>query len=193
MTNRRTRRGSARSLDVRNEFKLNSVAVTPTATELNIMDGVTATTAQLNKLAGVTGYPVEAIEVDFTEAGAGTYTGAVAVPAGATILDIIVSGVALWAAGTSASLEVGDGTDPDGYYTAVNLKATDLLAGESLSFALSGGKAGAYIANSQVSPRYAAAARTITATVVSVGAGTTGRTRVTVIFALPTSTAATKA
>ncbi len=127
------------------------------------------------------------VERSFTETGAGTYTATVAVPAGATILDIIVNGVALWTAATSAVMIVGDATDPDGYFTAVNLKATDLLAGESISFALAGGKAGAYIANSQVSPRYAAAARTISGVVTSVGAGTAGRTRMLVLYAAPKS------
>lgn len=154
---------------------------------------VSADADDLNKLASITGYPVEAHEVTFTEDGTGTYTGTVSVPAGATILDIIVNGVALWAAGTSATMIVGDGTDPGGYYTGVNLKATDLLAGESISFALAGGKAGAYIANSQVSPRYAAAARVISGVVTSSGAGTTGRTRMVVIFTLPTASTATKA
>jgi hypothetical protein len=128
---------------------------------------------------------VVAEERTFAENGAGTYTASVALPAAATLLDIIVNGVALWAAGTSATMKVGDATDDDGYYTAVNLKATDLLAGESLSFALAGGKAGAYIANSQVSPRYSATARTITGVVTSVGAGTSGRTRMQVVYATP--------
>jgi hypothetical protein len=154
---------------------------------------VNADADDLNKLASITGYPVEAHEVYFTEDGAGTYTGAVTVPAGATIHDIIVNGVVLWAAATSAVMKVGDATDDDGYYTAVNLKATDLLAGESISFALAGGKAGAYIANSQVSPRYSASARVISGIVTSVGAGTAGRTRMCVIFTLPTASAATKA
>jgi hypothetical protein len=154
---------------------------------------VDASADDLNKLASITGYPVEAHEVSFTETGAGTYTGSVSVPADATILDIIVNGVALWTAGTSAVMKVGDAADDDGYYTAVNLKATDLLAGESISFALAGGKAGAYIANSQVSPRYSASARVISGIVTSVGAGTAGRTRMCVIFTLPTATAATKA
>lgn len=136
---------------------------------------------------------VRAEEVTYTEDGAGTYTGSVTLPAGATLLDIIVNAVALWTAGTSASLEVGDATDPDGYYTAVDLKATDLLAGESLSFAHAGGVQGAYIANSHVSPRYAAAQRVITGTVVSVGAGTAGRTRMIVLYAQPVASAATKA
>lgn len=180
-------------LRVDRKLVLGGTDVTSSFAELGALNGLTASVTELNKLDAITGYPVEAHEVTYTEDGAGTYTGAVSVPAGATILDIIVNGVALWAAGTSASMEVGDGTDPDGYYTAVNLKATDLLAGESISFALAGGKAGAYIANSQVSPRYSASARTITGTVVSQGAGTTGRTRMIVIFALPTATAATKA
>ena len=134
-------------------------------------------------------------ELTFTETtGAGTYTGSVVKPAGATLLDIIVNGVALWDTATSATLKVGDATDDDGYYTAVNLKATDLLAGESLSFALAGGKAGAYIANSQVSPRYTAAEQTISAVVTTVGAsGSAGRTRVVVVYCTPGAVAATKA
>jgi hypothetical protein len=130
---------------------------------------------------------VVAEEILFTEtAAAGVYTGAVAMPAGSTLVDVIVNGVALWAAASSATLIVGDGTDPDGFFTGVNLKATDLLAGESLSLALAGGKAGAYIANSQVSPRYAAAARSVIAEVTTVGStGATGRTRVVVVYTLP--------
>lgn len=139
---------------------------------------------------------VRSAEVTFTETtGAGVYTGSVAIPAGATLIDIIVNGVALWTATSSAAMIVGDGTDPNGYYDAIDLKATDLLAGESISFAQAGGKAGAYIANSQVSPRYAAAARTITGEITTVGAaGSAGRTRMTVVYSMPaTTTAATKA
>lgn len=117
---------------------------------------------------------------------AGVYTASVTIPAGAALMDILVNGVALWNNGTSASMIVGDGADDNGFYDAVNLKATDLLAGESLSFALAGGKAGAYIANSQVSPRYSASERTITAQVTTVGtAPTTGETRLNVIWAQP--------
>lgn len=112
---------------------------------------------------------------------AGVYTASVTVPAGSHIQDILVEGVALWNNGTSATLKVGDAADDDGYYTGVNLKATDLLADESLSFALAGGKAGAYIANSQVSPRYSASDRVISAIVTTVGTvPTTGSTRIVV-------------
>lgn len=144
-----------------------------------------------NPVAGIVGS-----EVTLTETtGAGTYTGSVTVPAGASIHDIIVNGVALWTATTSATLKVGDVADDDGFFTGVNLKATDLLAGESLSFDQAGGKAGAYIANSQVSPRYSATARIISAIVTTVGAaGNAGRTRMTVVYSLPSSVvAATKA
>jgi len=135
-----------------------------------------------------------ASEVTFTEtAGAGVYTGSVTVPAGATIQDIIVNGVALWDNAGAVTMKVGDATDDDGYFTAVNLKATDLLAGESISFALAGGKAGAYIANSQASPRYSATARVISGIVTTASTGgTAGRTRMTVIYSLPFVAAATK-
>jgi hypothetical protein len=116
---------------------------------------------------------------------AGAYTASVTLPAGAHLLDILVEGVTLWDSGTSATGIVGDAADDDGYFTAVNCKATDLLAGESISFALAGGKAGAYIANSQVSPRYSATARVITAKITTVGTSTAGETRVSVIWAQP--------
>jgi hypothetical protein len=176
-------------------LNLGGTDVTPTAAELNTLAGILPDVTELNKLDGITGYPVQAAEVTFTEtAGAGVYTGSVSIPAGATILDIIVNGVALWNPVTSATLKVGDVADDDGYYTGVNLMATDLLAGESLSFALAGGKAGAFIANSQVSPRYSASARVISGIVTVVGAsGSTGRTRMTVIWSVPgAQTAATK-
>lgn len=141
------------------------------------------------------GSAVRVAELTFTETdGAGVYTGSVALPAGATILDIIVDGVALWDNAGAVTLKVGDVADDDGFYTAVNLKATDLLAGESLSFALAGGKAGAYIANSQVSPRYSASARTISGIITSASTGgSAGRTRMQVIWAQPSSTYITAA
>lgn len=135
-------------------------------------------------------------EVTFTEtAGAGTYTGSVAIPAGATIQDVVVYGEALWDNAGTAVLKVGlDGLDDDGFFTGVNLKATDLLAGESISFALAGGEAGADIANSQVMRRYLATARVLSGIITtSSTGGTAGRTRMTVLYSLPTVTAATKA
>lgn len=126
-------------------------------------------------------------ERKFTETtGAGVYTASVAIPAGATVEDVIVNGVALWTATTSATLKVGDATDDDGFYTAVNLKATDLLAGESLSFAKAGGKEGAYIVATHVLSRYSASARVISGIITTVGAaGSAGRTRMVVVYSPP--------
>jgi hypothetical protein len=138
---------------------------------------------------GLNSVPLQCAEVTFTETtGAGTYTGSVSLPAGATVVDVIVNGVALWTATTSASLIVGDVADPDGFYVATDLKATDLLAGESLSFSYAGGKAGAYLTvgtNTHVAPRYSATARVISGIVTTVGAaGTAGRTRMTVLWSM---------
>jgi hypothetical protein len=159
-------------------MELNGTAITATAAELNTLDGAT---------------PVVVVERTFTEtSGAGTYTGAVALPAGATLIDIIVNGVALWDNTGAVTMKVGD-TDDDGYYTGINLKATDLLAGESLSFAQSGGKAGAYNVgtNTHWSNRYSATARTINGIITTASTGgSAGRTRMVVIYALPVETAA---
>ena len=135
----------------------------------------------LTSLGGV----VKTEELVLVAAGlaAGVYTASIDVPAGSIIVDIIVNGVALWNNGTSATLKVGDATDDDGYYTAVDLKATDLLAGESISFSEAGGKAGAYIANSQVSPRYSASDRVVSAIITTVGSvPTTGSPRVSGVW-----------
>jgi hypothetical protein len=180
--------------------------ITATATDLNniaginvSLSGLNSDAADLNLLNGISALagPIIAEEITFTEtAGAGVYTGSVVLPAGATLIDIIVNGVALWTATTSATLIVGDAGNDDGFYTGVDLKATDLLAGESLSFAFAGGKAGAYIANSQVSPRYSANGRTISGIITTVGAaGNAGRTRMVVVYARmepAKATAATK-
>jgi hypothetical protein len=131
----------------------------------------------------------------FQEAGANTYTYDVLIPAGAIITDIRVINQVLWAAGTSASLEVGDFTnaatpvaiDADGFFTAVDLKATDLIATEGISFEAAGGVQGAYSTGTltQWNNLYKATERILRFEVVSVGAGTTGRTLCTVGFIVP--------
>lgn len=151
---------------------------------------LTATAAQLNSTK------IESQSILFTEAGAGTYTGTVALPAGAVVVDIVVHAIALWAAATSAEMIVGDAVDDNGFFTGVDLKATDLLAAESISFAQTGALEGADLddpaAGAHVRRRYLATARNIIGKVVSVGAGTTGRTLMTVIYTVPDPEAAVK-
>lgn len=134
-------------------------------------------------------------ELTFQEVGAaGTYTGSVTLPAGSTLIDIIVHNTALWTAGTSALMDVGDVADPNGYFAGIDLKATDLLATESVSFDNAGGKAGADIANSQVNRRYLATERVISGVITTVGTtATTGRTRMTVVYSCPQGTNVTPA
>lgn len=140
----------------------------------------------------------------FTEAAAnnaaGTYNASVTLPAYAVLVDVIVYGSALWNSSGACTLIVGDtqsgGTpDADGLLTGVDLKATDLLATEGLSLSggtgLAGGKVGADIANSQFNRRVLSVERTITATVTCAAAsGTTGVTRVVVIYTDPTTAVA---
>ena len=158
------------------------------------MTSLTATAAELNKSDGIAAAAYQTVmsEVLFTEAGAGTYTGTIALPAGSRIIDIGVDGQAVWTAGNSAKLIVGDGDDNNGFFTETNLKATDLAAGEINNIEHPGGKAGAYIASDQ-RVLYSTAARNIIGVATSVGAGTAGRTRLYVVYANPTAGAATKA
>lgn len=120
------------------------------------------------------------------EGAAGVYTGSVVVPAGATLVDIVVQNVALWTAGTAAAMIVGDATDPNGFYDAVDLKATDLLAGQTVRFADQGGVAGAYLISTHQLGLYSAAARTITGEITTTGtASSVGTTIMDVYWADP--------
>lgn len=129
-------------------------------------------------------------EVTFTETdGAGVYTGSVAVPAGATLIDVIVHAVALWNNAGAVTMKVGiDTVDDDGIYTGVDLKATDLVAAESLSFAKAGGKEGIDITATHVLRRYLATARVVSGIITAASTGgSTGRTRMIVVYILPTT------
>ena len=144
-------------------------------------------------------YVTRAVEVLFTEtAVAGVYTGSVSLPAGSTLEDVIIHGVALWSATTSAIMKVGDVADDDGFFIGVDLKAVDLLAGEALSFGDPGGKNGAdvdipNVAGAQIRRRFLAAARVVSGIITTVGAaGATGITRMTVVFSVPLTTNASK-
>ena len=132
----------------------------------------------------------------FVEAAAGTsYTATVAIPAGAVIHDITLIAEVLWN-GTSATAKVGDTADDDGYFTGVDLKATDLLVNEVLSVresGLWGGKEGAYLvaATGRRGPTttnfglYYAAGSNITC-IITPGAadGTAGRTVFSVTYSV---------
>lgn len=185
-----------RNARITNGLMIESTALAATAAELNTLSGITASTAQLNRAANIPSSGALAVtqEVTFTEtSGAGTYTGTMSLPAGARIIDIGCDGQALWNSAGACALIVGDATDPDGFFTSTDLKATDLLAGEINNLEHPGGKAGAYIAAEQRN-LYSAAARSVIAVITQAsGTGTQGRTRVYVVYAVATPVAATKA
>jgi hypothetical protein len=197
-----------RKLNVK-KFYLNNTEVTATAAELSTLSGITATAAELNALASTGLSAAEAAKIaslaanayvpvvevkSFTQtSAAGTYTGTVAVPAGALVTDIKVWSTVLWNAGTSSIMKVGD-TDDDGWYTGIDLQATDLLVGEEINFVQTGGKEGVYIvlASGLRSAAYSASARNVTGIITQTGTGTAGRTFMAVEYVVPTATAATK-
>lgn len=162
----------------------------------------------INTPAGATSTGVMITKrVLFTENATNTtHTGTVVVPAGAWIHDICVTNQALWGA-AAASLVVGDTADPDGYFTGVDCKATDLAVGELLSVrggsidtdGLWGGKQGAYLvaATGRVGPTsdnfslyYAAGSSIIGVMTVTTPSVTTGRTILSVTYSVGEAIAA---
>ena len=119
---------------------------------------------------------------------AGVYSISCIIPAGSYIQDVQVHADTLWDSGTSATLIVGDSNDPNGFYAAVNAKATDLVANEVLSFGHDGGKLGAYITDDNgVMTQYSSSARTVSAEMTTVGTvATAGVTRIVVLWVKPT-------
>ena len=119
---------------------------------------------------------------------AGVYSISCIIPAGSYIQDVQVHADTLWDSGTSATLIVGDSDDPNGFYAAVNAKATDLVANEVLSFGHDGGKLGAYITDDNgVMTQYSSSARTVSAEMTTVGTvATAGVTRIVVLWVKPT-------
>ena len=129
-------------------------------------------------------------------ASAISYTCSIDIPAGAVVEDIQVIGRVLWN-GTSASMDVGDAGDADGFFATINLKATDLVIGEMLSVKhgdLWGGQEGVYLVaatgrrgptTTNFSLSYVGG--TTIAFVVTEGAadGTAGRTDCVVIYSVP--------
>jgi hypothetical protein len=146
--------------------------------------GVEVGELSANGLAG----GVQVASLLFQAAGAHVFTGTIPLPAGSLIIDVGVYGLVLWNAATSASLIVGDDTTPNGFYTATDLKATDLLAFEANTIQHPGGLAGAYIVSEQ-RKLYSASARNVVAVVTQVGAGNAGTTLVVVQYAVPTAIA----
>ena len=63
------------------------------------------------------------------------HTATFGVPKGWTILDIIVVPEVLWTATGTVVFKCGDANASDGYFSSVDLKATDLILGERLQAA----------------------------------------------------------
>ncbi len=125
-----------------------------------------------------------------TAVAAGTWDASMTVPADAFLVDIKITSVAEWDLIDAATMIVGDVADPDGWYTAIDLKAgTDIVSGaqaEIVDFQNAGGLEGAYLhaTSGERAEAYSAAARVITGTITTTGAGTgtLGRTRMVALY-----------
>lgn len=143
-------------------------------------EGLHSTASQLNRLASPycdeKSMPVLAQQMVFTEnGGAHTYSAKATLPE-CVILDVILSVITAYTNGTSAVLNVGDATDPDGWWDNI-----DLLAASpgSLSALLSATGSGVY----KGAPKLVDAGYELLAEVVT-GAGTehAGALGITVVY-----------
>lgn len=88
--------GDVDVIDFSGEFKIDGVAVTSTAAELNILDGVTSTAAELNKLDGVLGNALAYDNAGFRIAASGStaITGSGTVASGMADVQHVVASLA---------------------------------------------------------------------------------------------------
>ena len=126
-----------------------------------------------------------------------TSTGTVVIPAGATLVDIVVASSVLWTK-ASARFTCGDAQAATGWFASTNLNATDLLLGEALRASGGtnawGGVNGAYLVSAtgvmgqatatKTGPYYVTAGSVIGVVTVTPGAGTAGRTFMTVTYSV---------
>jgi hypothetical protein len=173
------------------------IAVLGASRDLDYLDVAALKVAGVSATSTVAQQTVQVVERTFAEtSGTGTYTATVVVPAGATVTDVIWRNTVVWGNAGSASVVVGDDDDANGYIEATDIKAAPIAdvngAGAGLSSRLSlGATIGAYKGGAG---KYCAAQKTITATVTTgVGTAATGRSRLIVVYAVPTTAAATKA
>lgn len=170
------------------DLTVRSVATT---TDTQTFTGKTLTSPTIN---GGTGFVVAQTAL-FTEDATNTlHQATFTLPVGSMLLDIIVTPQVLWTATGAVSLEIGDSVDADGWFTAVDLKATDLILGEKLQASSDnfwGGKNGAYLTTAgrfgqqttNMIGGYCVSAYSLVASVtVGTPATTAGRTRVTVLY-----------
>lgn len=126
-----------------------------------------------------------------------TSTGTIIIPAGATLLDIVVTSSVLWTK-ASARFTCGDAQAANGWFVSTNLNATDLLVGEALRAAGGvqawGGVNGAYLVSAtgvfgqatatKAGPFYVTAGSVIGVVTVTPGAGAAGRSFMTVTYSV---------
>ncbi len=187
----------------------------PTVTSSGAVVGTTSTQTLTNKTLTspvettgtyasptVTGDASSGIVVSKTvayveDATSTTWTGTVVIPAGATLVDIVVTSSVLWSK-ASAVFTCGDAQAATGWFTSCNLHATDLLVGEALRAAGGsaswGGVNGAYLVSAtgvfgqatstKAGPYYVSAGSVIGVVTATPGAGAAGRSFMTVTYSV---------
>jgi len=194
---------------VDNQLKFNAAGTIKVAADTSTAQTFTNKTLTSPVITGGSGAGMVVSKiVPFVEQAGSTLTGTVPLPAGSHLLEIQFVCTVL-ANGTSASLIIGDSFDADGWLTAADLKATDLLVGEVFSIINSGvtdtdssswvmATQGAYLTNvgrkgsvqATNSGTYYGTADKVEAVITQGTPGTLGRYFMIVYYSVPTVIAA---
>ena len=146
--------------------------------------------------AGSTGFVISETVAFVEDASSVTHTGTVEIPAGATLHNIQITSSVLWT-DADTSLSVGDDEAAGGWFTDVDLAATDLVVGEVLDISNAenwGGKQGTYL-NATTGRKgqatataagvyYVIAGEVIGVVTMTTPSGTAGRTFMTVTYSV---------
>jgi hypothetical protein len=117
-------------------LKIGGTAVTATAAEMNILDGVTATAAELNEAdAAVVGAQRKFRKAAITKAADTTaHDTAIVVPAGSVILGVYLDIQTPEATGGTKTVDIGiSGGDEDGFLKDVSVAAAGTVKGTLVS------------------------------------------------------------
>ena len=184
-----------------------TLMILPAGAFATVMCDGTTWRGQIGYQTNSLGAGVVTERISFTEDGSTTLTGTVELPAGARLIDILISITVLFDDSGAVTMDVGDDDDANGWFAAINMKATDLVVGELLSIMhgdLWGGKEGAYLvaatgrrgrttAGVDSGTYYGAASEVIGVITTANQDGTAGRAFMDVIYSVPTAVAATGA
>jgi hypothetical protein len=121
-------------------LKINGTAVSATAAELNLNDGLTATAAEVNTIADLSSngaiFRVESVDITSAVSGAEFHT-ALDLPAKCVVYDVFMDVTTAESTASTKTIDVGllssEGGDADGFLVGVSIASEGIVKGTLLN------------------------------------------------------------